>query len=214
MTYKPAHESAGQPNGGQFAKRTALEPGIVLVGHNGDRAVYVNDSHLYQRELEALIGDAEIEDITPATKAETKKLLKDAKGAPDGKVRLIRINATNYPETKTGEKLEVRGAKDGRPVIVDILSGMPRLKVTSGTAVIRPRSGWGNSVDVGAEGEAVMIAPSSSKVTTECEEGGKVTFVCPNSKNRFRPFGKGEILLSSGTDTDRIPYVAPVYESF
>jgi len=169
---------------------------------------------LYQRELEALIGHTEIEDITPATKAETKKLLKDAKGASDGRVRLIRINADNYPDTKTGEKLEIRGPEDGRPVIVDTLSGMPHLKVTSGTAIIRPRSVWGNSVDAGAGAEAVLVAPSDAKVTTECDEGGKVTFVCPNSKNRFRPHGRGEILLSSGTDTDRIPYVAPVYEPF
>lgn len=214
MTYKPAHESAGQPNGGQFAKRTALEPGIVLVGPNGDRAVYVNDGHLYQRELEALIGDAEIEDITPATKAETKKLLKNVKGAADGKVLLVRIHADNYPETKPGEKLEIHGPKDGRPIIVDVFSGIPSLKVMSGAAIVRPRSNWGNSVNVGAGAEAILVAPSDAKVTTECDEGGKVTFVCPNSKNRFRPHGDGEIFLSSGTDTDRIPYERPVYEPF
>jgi hypothetical protein len=67
-------------------------------------------------------------------------------------------------------------------------------------------------VDVGPGAEAVIIADASYKITTRCDKGGKVTFVCPTEKNWFRPFGEGEIYLSTGTDTDRIPYERPVYE--
>jgi hypothetical protein len=213
MTFTPVHKPAGTPDGGQFAKRTALEPGIILEGPPGrEQAVFVTDSHQYLRELEVLAGRADIEEITPATKAETKKLLKNAKGAPDGKVLLVRINHTNAPDSKPGEKIEIHGPKDGRPIIVDVFSGIPSLKVMSGTALIRPRSNWGNSVDVGPGAEAVLVAPADAKVTTSVDEGGKATFVCPVGKNRFRPFGNGEIYLSTGTDTDRVPYERPVYD--
>lgn len=212
MTFTPAHKPAGTPDGGQFAKRTALEPGVVLEGPPGAQtAVFVSDSHLYDRELEALAGGAEIEEVTPATKAEAKKLLKNAKGASDGKVLRIRLNHTNSPDTKPGEKVEVHGPKDGRPIIIDVVTGIPSLKVMSGTALVRPRSGWGNSVDVGPGAAAVLVAPADAKVTTSVDAGGRATFVCPVPKNRFRPFGNGEIYLSTGTDTDRVPYERPVY---
>lgn len=159
-----------------------------------------------------MAGGAAIEEITPATKAETKLLLKNLRGAPDGKVRLVRINHTNAPDTKPGEKIEIHGPKDGRPIIIDISSGIPSLKVMSGTALIRPRSNWGNSVDVGAGAEAVLVAPADAKVTTSVDEGGTATFVCPESKNRFRPYGDGDIYLSTGTDTDRVPYERPAYD--
>jgi hypothetical protein len=100
------------------------------------------------------------------------------------------------------------GIKYGR----DVSSGLPFLKVTSGTAIIRMRSSWGNSVDVGPGVEAVVIASADSKVTSQCEAGGKLTFVCPTEKNRFRPFGDGEIFLAIGTDTDRLPYERPAYK--
>jgi hypothetical protein len=194
----------GIPTGGQFAATSHAEPGIVLAG---GRAEFVNDSHLFERELESLAGaSASIEEKYPASKSEARRLLKNARGEADGALRRVNLDYTVSPDTNPGEKVEIIGPKDGRPIIVDITSGIPSLKVTSGTAIIRPRSGWGNSVDVGPGAEAIIIAPADSKVTTECEEGGKVTFVCPSPTNRFRPYGKGEVYLSTGTDSDRVPY--------
>lgn len=200
----------GIPTGGQFATTTHAEPGIVLTG---GRAEFVNDSHLFERELETLVGpDAVIEEKFPDSKSEARRLLKNSRGEADGKIRTVRLEAYNSPDSEPGERVDIVGPKDGRPIIVDIGSGIPNLKVVSGTAIIRPRSSWGNSVDVGPGAEAVIIGPSNAKITTRCDEGGKVTFVCPTEKNRFRPFGDGEIYLSVGTDTDRIRYVKPVYE--
>lgn len=213
MSTLTARQPKGVPVGGQFAATTHSEPGIVLdLGPGRGTAVYVNDKHLYERELAQLAGGAEIVDVTPGTKSEAKRLLKNSRGEAGGKIRSVRLDGRNSPDTEVGEKVEIVGPKDGRPIIVDVASGIPSLKVTSGVAIIRARSNWGNSVDIGPGAEAIIIAPSDAKVTTSCDAGGKVTFVCPNSKNRFRPFGEGEILLSSGTDTDRIPYERPVYE--
>lgn len=212
MSTLTARQPKGVPAGGQFAATAHSEPGIVL---NGGRAEFVNDSHLYQRELEALAGpDADIEERYPNTKSEARRLLKNSRGEAEGRIRMVRLEACVSPDNEPGEHVEIVGPKDGRPIIVDVCSGIPQLKVVSGTAIIRARSTWGNSVDIGPGAEAVIIGRTGDKITTRCEEGGKVTFVCPTEKNWFRPFGDGEILLSSGTDTDRIPYERPVYEPF
>lgn len=209
MTTNTARQPQGIPVGGQFAATHHAEPGIVL---SGSRAEFVNDSHLFDRELEALAGaGAGIEEKYPDTKSETRRMLKNSRGEAGGKLRRVHLEAHNSPDTAPGERIEIVGPKDGRPIIVDVGSGIPNLKVTSGTAIIRPRSHWGNSVDVGPGAEAILVAPADAKVTTRCDEGGKVTFVCPSPKNRFRPFGDGEIYLSTGTDSDRIPYERPDY---
>lgn len=206
----PARQPQGIPVGGQFAATFHAEPGIVL---SGGRAEFVSESHLYERELAALAGpDAVIEERHPDTKSEARRMLKNARGEAGGKIRMVRLEAYCSPDTEPGERVDVVGPKDGRPIIVDVRSGIPSLKVVSGTAIIRPLSNWGNSVDVGPGAEAVIVADASYKITTRCDEGGKVTFVCPTEKNWFRPFGDGEIYLSTGTDTDRIPYERPDYK--
>lgn len=212
MSTAPNRVLAGVPSGGQFAARTALEPGIVLGGPPGhEKAQFVTDRHLFERELEALTGGAEIVETTPASKAEMRRALKNLRGEPDGKIRMVRVTPDNYPDTEPGQRIEIHGPNDGRPIIIDMPTGHPFLKVVSGTAIIRPRSGWGNSVDVGAGAEAILVAPENAKVTTEVDEGGTAVFVCPVPKNRFRPYGKGTVYLSTGTDTDRVPYERPVY---
>lgn len=212
MTTPTARQPKGIPTGGQFAATSHSEPGIVLTGAGAE---FVNDKHLFERELATLAGpDAVIEDKNPETRAEARRLLKNARGEADGRIRLVHLNHHNAPRTEILEKVEIVGPKDGRPIVVDVTSGLPSLKVISGTAIIRPRSSWGNSVDVGPGAEAIIIGPPDAKITTNCDEGGKVTFVCASAKNRFRPFGKGEIYLSTGTDTDRIRYEHPVYEPY
>lgn len=210
MTTSTARQPKGVPVGGQFTATSHTEPGIVLTG---DRAEFVTDTHLYERELAALAGaDAVTEDKYPETKSEARRLLKNSRGEAEGKLRVVKLTYHNAPETKPGERVEIVGPKDGRPIIVDVTSGLPFLKVTSGTAIVRMRSNHGNSLDIGPGAQAIIIGPANAKITTQCDEGGKVTFVSPSAKNRFRPFGDGEIYLSIGTDTDRIPYVRPVYE--
>ncbi|WP_139187261.1 hypothetical protein [Pseudarthrobacter chlorophenolicus] len=212
MSTSTARQPRGIPTGGQFAAATHSEPGIVLTD---GRAEFVTERHLYERELAALAGpDADIEEKYPATKTEARRLLKNTRGEDGGKIRVVRLNHTNAPDSEPGERVEIVGPKDGRPIVVDVTSGLPHLKVTSGTAIIRMRSGWGNSIDVGPGAEAIVLAAADTKVTTDCDEGGKLTLVCPSAKNRFRPFGKGEIYLSNGTDTDRIRYEHPVYEPY
>ncbi|HCB57546.1 MAG TPA: hypothetical protein DEP82_06340 [Arthrobacter bacterium] len=210
MSTSTARQPKGVPVGGQFAATSHSEPGIVLTG---GRAEFVNDTHLYERELAALVGaGAVLEEKKPASKTEARRLLKNARGETDGRIRLVKLNYENAPDSEVGERVDVVGPKDGRPIVIDVVSGLPRLKVISGTAIIRMRSNWGNSIDVGPSAEAIVIAPADSKVTAECEEGGKLTLACPSEKNRLRPFGKGETFLATGTDADRNPYERPVYE--
>ncbi|WP_230854516.1 hypothetical protein [Arthrobacter terrae] len=209
MSTDTVRQPKGIPVGGQFAATIHAEPGIVLAG---GRAEFVGERHLYQRELAALAGpDAVIEEKYPATKSEARRLLKNTRGETGRKIRVVRLDYSNAPDSELYERVEIVGPKDGRPIVVDVVSGLPRLKVMSGTAIVRMRSNWGNAVDVGQGAKAIIIAPAETKTTIECDKGGTAILVSPSAKNRLRPFGDGEIFVSTGTDTDRIPYERPVY---
>ncbi|WP_427019394.1 hypothetical protein ACQCSX_22135 (plasmid) [Pseudarthrobacter sp. P1] len=209
-----ARQPAGIPSGGQFAATTHAEPGIVLGAGYGQVARFVTTRDLFEREVAAATGGAEQDHKHPERKAEAKRLLVNTRGERDGKVRHIHLDSSNSPDAKIGEHVQVVGPKDGRPIIVSISSGLPRLKVTSGTAIIRADSRWGNSVSVGPGAEAIIIADADSKVTTEVDPGGKATFVCASANNRFHAYPRGDAIvdLSHGTDTDRIRYVPHRYD--
>lgn len=133
----------GIPVGGQFAAATHTEPGIVL---SGGQAEFVNDRHLFERELAAAAGpNVVLEEKDPFTKSESRRLLKNSRGEEGGRVRLVNLDYPNSPTTDLGKRIDVVGPKDGRPIALDVTSGLPSLKVTSAKAIVRMRSSWGNA---------------------------------------------------------------------
>ena len=205
-----ARQPAGIPAGGQFAATVHTEPGIVL---SPDGAHFVTTAELFTLAQEEAAKHATIEEFDPATKSESKRLLVNRRGLPGGRVRRVNLDYNNAPDSKTSDHVEVAGPSDGRPIIVEVTSGLPRLRVSSGRAVIAADSGWGNSVTVGPGAEAIVISSPESKVTVTVEDGGYAAFLCTSEKNRFRayPEGDGRVDVMYGTDPERRPYERSVH---
>lgn len=194
---------------GKFDFKSHAPSGVVLAaGESAPRFVSTRD--LFEAEL----GGAAVIEKNPANKTEARRLLRNVRGEADGGIRKVTLNSHNAPDSSWDKKVDVAGPADGRPIAIDLHSGIPGLLVTSGKAVIRADSSWGNSINVAEGAEAVIVADPGSKVTVEVAPGGKATLVSTSTKNRFRPHGAGDIQVKYGPDAEAEPYIRPVYEPF
>jgi hypothetical protein len=189
---------------GRFDFKTHTPPGITLNPAGGGAPRFATARDLFDAEL----GDAGIVAAEATTKTEARRLLRNRKGEPDGAVRKVDVYAG------WDDRIDVAGPADGRPLGIQIHTGMPRLHVSSGKAVIRADSSWGNSIDVGPGAEAVIVADPRSKVTVEVGAGGKATLISTATENRFRVHGDGDIQVQYGPGAEPEPYVRPVFEGF
>lgn len=192
---------------GKFDFKNHAPSGVVLDPSGGGSPRFVNTRDLFNTEL----GGATVVEKDPATKTEARRLLRNVRGEAGGAVRKVTLTHANEPDSSWNKRVEVAGPADGRPIAIDLHSGIPGLLVTSGKAVIRADSRMGNSINVAAGAEAVIVADPTSKVTVEVAPGGKATLVSTSSTNRFRPHGDGDIQVKYGPDAEPEPYVRPVY---
>lgn len=195
MTLTQEQKNARNKDNGQFGSIQRLENPDVTLGAPPEAArVYETFTAL----LTDQIGDTEVVAAHPETKSEARRKLVNLRGEPGGAVRQVFLHSRNSPDSGLGETVSVAGPKDGRPIIVNVRSGLPRLKVTSGKAIIFADSVWGNSIDVADGAEAVVFGNSDAKITSRVEEGGSYTAVSPSLKNRFWVAGPGEITREFG----------------
>lgn len=131
-------------------------------------------------------------DVFPATRSESRRKLMAVRPDPAGP-RVVHINHKVAPDSEPGKYVDVNGTSDGGPIIVRIDSGIPRLQVTRGKAIIFADSTWGNSVHVAAGAEAVVFGHPGVKITVSVEEGGELSAICPEAENRFFAYGRGTI---------------------
>ena len=195
---------------GKFDFKNHAPSGVVLNPGGGGAPRFVNARDLFNAEL----GGAPVVEMEPATKTEARRLLRNLRGEADGAVRKVNLNHHNEPDSSGSKRVEVTGPTDGRPIAVDLQSGIPGLLVTAGKAVIRADSRSGNSINVAEGAEAVIVADPGSKVTVEVAAGGKATLVSTATKNWFRPYGDGDIQVKFGPDAEPEPYVRPVFEGY
>lgn len=192
---------------GKFDFKNHAPSGVVLNPAGGGAPRFVNTRDLFNAEL----GGAQVIEKDPASKTEARRLLRNIRGEADGAVRKVNLNHHNSPDSSWDKRVDVAGPADGRPIAINLHSGIPGLLVTSGKAVIRADSNHGNSINVADGAEAVIVADPGSKVTVEVAAGGKATLVSTAKENRFRPHGDGDIQVKFGPDADPEPYVRPVY---
>lgn len=202
MTITPSRVSKGIPTGGQFAATNHGESIVSLGGPTGRAPAADFSEQDFWAEANRESGNADIVRKAPRTGSEAKRMLKNSRGEPDGRIRMVSLDHGNAPKEAPGERVEIVGPRDGRPILVRVSSGIPFLKVTSGKAIIYADSSWGNSVEVADGAEAIVVASPDRKVTVGVDEGGKAAQVCSSTENRMRshthdrsevPFRLGEI---------------------
>ncbi|WP_150109921.1 hypothetical protein [Crystallibacter crystallopoietes] len=177
----------GVREGGQFAATSHAEAGIWLTPQPVKTYLQRTASirELFEQEYERLAGDTELERRYPDSKSETRRLLAQKRAERGGKVRYVHLDAQNTPYTAHNEFLEVTSPK-GRPVVVELAAGKPNLKATSGTAIIRANSVWGNSITVAEGATAVVVAEASSKVHVTVEGGSHAVCVMTRRPRHLR----------------------------
>ena len=196
MTLTQEQKNARNKDNGQFGSIQRQENPDVTLGAPQPEAPRVYET--FTALLTEQIGETEIAAVHPDTKSEARRKLVNLRGEPGGAVRQVFLHSRNSPDSGLGETVSVAGPKDGRPIIVNVRSGLPRLKVTSGKAIIFADSVWGNSIDVADGAEAIVFGNAESKITSRVEEGGSYTAVSPSPKNRFWVAGPGEITREFG----------------
>lgn len=196
MTLTQEQKNARNKDNGQFGSIQRQENPDVTLGAPQQEAPHVYET--FAALLTEQIGETEITAIRPDTKSEARRKLVNLRGEPGGAIRQVHIHHKNAPDSGVGETVDVAGPKDGRPIIVNVSSGLPRLKVTSGKAIIYADSVWGNSIDVADGAEAVVFGHAEAKITSRVDEGGSYTAVSPSPKNRFWVGGPGEITRKFG----------------
>ena len=214
-TSTEAAREAARHKDGKFGEQAHSEPKISLLGPPAGIPPRLRSGREMLNELLLRdYPDAVFEAKRPATKSECKRLLSNPRGEKDGKVRVVDINWEIAPDSDGGDRVEIVGPKDGRPIVLNLHSGIPYLRVASGKAIILADSSWGNSIDVADGAEATVIASRDTKTSVDVAEGGKATLVSDTEKNRFREFGKGEIIVDYGQPGGPAPYVHPAPYDF
>lgn len=175
--------SRGVPAGGQFAATSHGEPELSL--GNTSFPPRASSQEIFAEVFHAAAGDAEIVREFPSNSTETKRLLKNTRGANDGRVRQVTIGHGVIPRS---DEAEVHGPKDGRPILIEVYSGMVRLKVMSGRAIVQSNSSWGNVIEVAGGAEATVIAEGNSKVTMTVASGGVANFHSTLQSHRMHAF--------------------------
>jgi hypothetical protein len=152
-------------------------------------------------------GDVTNYDISvPKNRAETVKALSDPSGRKSkGNVRWLELDHQNTdtsrvrdgglseyskPMSERSDTFNIVPPKDGTPMVVRVQSGMVRLNIESGNAVVILSSSWGNSLRVAGDANVTVIGGFDSKLSIDAEEDATVTVV-PQTGTRGHISPKG-----------------------
>lgn len=129
-----------------------------------------------QHPLEMIDDDTKLNVRIPKDLTEVRAALRNSRGEKDEAVRfvMLRNHATNN-DGRAAQRVEVHGPRDGRPLIVEVRSGMVHLKVMSGRVLVWADSLWGNSVEALNDSEVDVIVSPERKATVIAHHKSKVT---------------------------------------
>lgn len=157
---------SGIRSGGQFDTHHRAD-GEVSLGSVGD----INGEQL----LEAVILGRFTTFRDPAGVTETRAALRNTRGDAGGAIRTVRLTWLSVPAASDAGDFEVVGPRDGRPLIVHLHAGLPRLVVKSGNVIVVADSGAGHSVNVEDGASATIVAGAGRrKISTTTKRGAKV----------------------------------------
>lgn len=177
---------------GQFGEKLHGDSGLTLGGQ---------DMHPLLLGLLAREGidSRELVRYWPDNLSEAKRRVSAVRGPANGRSALIELDHHNtVPRRGFGiPALEVAGPADGRPVILNLSSGVSYLRVTSGKAIIFAGTISSNTIEVADGAEAIICAGSYTNVKVGARTGSTVTLVCNSDENKI------DVWDTSGTVTKR-----------
>jgi hypothetical protein len=175
----------------------ALKYGEFLTKHltKTDATVTEQDSYLASAWMNYGGDDGKNVHSTPSTLAKARAALSNVRGEKDGAVRVVDLNHEN-----TGSKsreivnLDIRGPKDGRPLVVINNGSFVNLNVVSGNVVIVAGASHGNPITVKDKATATILGRPNVKASVVVNAGGEAVYVpFKNSRTSIRGSGKATV---------------------
>lgn len=152
---------------GRFTDKPQTAPELTL-----DSTEAVTPAEVFSA---ALSGRATVR-RDPRGVAQTRAALKNHRGEPNDSIRVVRLTWNSVPPASGAGDIEVHGPKDGRPIIIEVSSGFPLLRVKSGHAIILASSIAGHGIHVAGGASATIIGSAGRKVSITALDGSKVDF--------------------------------------
>jgi hypothetical protein len=137
---------------------------------------YVGDTRTGAQVIDDALRDRTVNFRHPVGIAETRRALRNSRGEDNGAVRQVALTWASVPPATIKDDFEVVGPKDGRPLVIHLASGLPRLQIKSGYVIVLANSHAGSALDVGAGATAVIIAGAGRKVSTTSDADAVVDY--------------------------------------
>jgi hypothetical protein len=133
----------------------------------------------------------------PQTAAEARAAVRNIRGEADGAQRAVYL----YDFKTLPEELDVFGPKDGRPLYIYVMSGLPRLHVRGGNVTVHALSSWGNSITA-HEGSNVTVLAGPVKISTHTEAGATLHLNADTGTKGYQQIDEGGTFTCEGDMTD------------
>jgi len=144
---------------GTFTEKAYGVPEVALTGASVMTADEARED-IWSRAVNQ--GTAE---NVPMGAKKTAVALRNARGEAGTLIRRVILTSRTTSSRSTSD-YDVVGPRDGRPILVDVRGGMFRLKVTSGHAIIRSDSAFGNVVEVAPGARATVLVEPGRKLSS------------------------------------------------
>jgi hypothetical protein len=137
--------------------------------------------------------------ISPVGLTETRAAVRYSRGRD---VRRVALTWDSVPPTFSGEPLDVISPTTGEPIVLDVRSGCPAMRISSGRAVIID-NGDGYGIEVADGAHATVISRPSRKTSITARPGSYVDFYPSEDSRGFQLIDDGARLAMHGR-ADRI----------
>ena len=144
---------------GTFTEKAYGAPEVALTGAGVTTADEVRED-IWSRAV-----DRGAVDNVPIGAKKTASALRNARGEAGASILRVILTSRTISSRSTSD-YDVVGPRDGRPILVDVRGGMFRLKVTSGHAIIRSDSAFGNVVEVAPGARATVLVEPGRKLSS------------------------------------------------
>ena len=188
---------------GRFTATARTEAASVTLAGNRPAPAH----ELFRMAAEEAAAGAPIQELEPASKEESRRLLDNRAGLPDGEVLHVELHHETTPRDQSGYA-ELTGPSDGRPLIVHTGSTNLPFRLASGKAVIWADSSAGNHLVVGRGTEAIIVSSPDAHVTVHVEDGAHAAFHCGAESDHLLAFteGSGRVDVVYSTEDGPRPY--------
>jgi hypothetical protein len=194
--------SQGVPTGGEFAAHKRADSSVTLSETPAATGWPTSEERTGYELIDDAASRCPLDLRYPKGLTETRAALRNTRGEPNKGVRIVQLTWASVPAASDAGDIEVHGPKDGRPIIIYIIGGFPRIKVKSGYAMIVANSGAGHSIEVQDGATALVVATKGRKVSTRTEAGAVLDFTGSEGGWGSQTAEFGGLLTTHGDTSD------------